>query len=46
VRRVSTGSLLAGAAYAALLEDAHELQSAGKAPSAGVPRETLRDAFG
>jgi 2-methylisocitrate lyase-like PEP mutase family enzyme len=45
VRRVSTGSLLAGAAYAALLADARELQAAGKVPSAGVPRETLRDAF-
>ena len=45
VRRVSTGSLLAGAAYAALLAGARELQTAGKVPSAGVPRETLRDAF-
>jgi 2-methylisocitrate lyase-like PEP mutase family enzyme len=45
VRRVSTGSLLAGAAYAALLAAARELQAAGKVPSAGVPRETLRGAF-
>jgi 2-methylisocitrate lyase-like PEP mutase family enzyme len=44
-RRVSTGSLLAGAAYAALLADARELQTAGNVPSASVPRETLREAF-
>jgi 2-methylisocitrate lyase-like PEP mutase family enzyme len=45
VRRVSTGSLLAGSAYAALLADARELQAAGQVPSAGVPRETLRGAL-
>ena len=47
VRRVSTGSLLAGAAYAALLAGARELQTDGTSRygEGGVPRETLRDAF-
>jgi 2-methylisocitrate lyase-like PEP mutase family enzyme len=47
VRRVSTGSLLAGAAYAALLVGAQELQTDGTSGYAetGVARETLRDAF-
>ena len=47
VRRVSTGSLLAGAAYAALLAGARELQTDGTSRygEVGVPRETLRDAF-
>jgi 2-methylisocitrate lyase-like PEP mutase family enzyme len=45
VRRVSTGSLLAGAAYAALIAGARKLQTDGSIMVAGVPRETLRDAF-
>ncbi len=47
VRRVSTGSLLAGAAYGTLVEEAQALLEAGTAPpSRGhVPRETLRAAF-
>ena len=44
VRRVSTGSLLAGAAYGALLTGARELANAGTSRYAesGVPREVLR----
>jgi len=47
VRRVSTGSLLAGRAYGALLEEARALLTDGTAPpsSGHVPRETLRAAF-
>ena len=47
VRRVSTGSLLAGSAYGALVEAARVLQTDGTAPPASshVPRETLRAAF-
>jgi len=47
VRRVSTGSLLAGSAYGALVEDARRLLAEGAAPpsSGHVPRETLRAAF-
>ena len=47
VRRVSTGSLLAGAAYGALLEAASGLRDDGTAPpsSGHVWRETLRAAF-
>lgn len=47
VRRVSTGSLLAGRAYGALLEAASALLEAGTAPPANghVPRETLSTAF-
>ncbi|HEX4930571.1 MAG TPA: isocitrate lyase/phosphoenolpyruvate mutase family protein [Gaiellaceae bacterium] len=45
VRRVSTGSLLAGAAYGALVEAATALLNDGTAPRSGVPRETLRSAF-
>lgn len=46
VRRVSTGSLLAGAAYGALVEDARTLTAAGTAPGGQIARETLRTAFG
>ena len=47
VRRVSTGSLLAGRAYGALVEAATALLTDGTAPPADghVPRETLRAAF-
>lgn len=47
VRRVSTGSLLAGSAYGALLEAANVLVTDGTAPprSGHVARETLRAAF-
>jgi 2-methylisocitrate lyase-like PEP mutase family enzyme len=47
VRRVSTGSLLAGAAYGALLAGAHELLTKGTSTYAenGAPRESLRAAF-
>ncbi len=47
VRRVSTGSLLAGRAYGALVEAASVLLTNGAAPPATsyVPRETLRAAF-
>ncbi len=47
VRRVSTGSLLAGRAYGALVEAAATLLADGTAPPADshVPRETLRAAF-
>ncbi len=47
VRRVSTGSLLAGAAYGALLAGAHELQEEGTSRYAegGASREALRAAF-
>jgi 2-methylisocitrate lyase-like PEP mutase family enzyme len=48
VRRVSTGSLLAGAAYGALLAGARELQQAGTSHygANGPSRETLEAAFG
>jgi 2-methylisocitrate lyase-like PEP mutase family enzyme len=47
VRRVSTGSLLAGAAYGALLSGARELIDAGTSRYAGgnASRESLRAAF-
>lgn len=46
VRRVSTGALLAGAAYGALVAGARELLDDGIAPtSVSVPRDMLRDAF-
>jgi len=47
VRRVSTGSLLAGRAYGALVEAANTLLADGTAPppSGQVVRETLRAAF-
>jgi 2-methylisocitrate lyase-like PEP mutase family enzyme len=47
VRRVSTGSLLAGAAYAALVAGARELLTDGTSRYAesAVPRDVLRDAF-
>ena len=47
VRRVSTGSLLAGAAYAALIAGARELSTVGTSRYAesAVPRDVLRDAF-
>jgi 2-methylisocitrate lyase-like PEP mutase family enzyme len=44
VRRVSTGSQLAGAAYVALLAGAQELQSSGTSRYA-IPRDALRAAF-
>jgi len=48
VRRVSTGSLLAGAAYGALLAGARELQHEGTSHygATGPSRETLEAAFG
>jgi 2-methylisocitrate lyase-like PEP mutase family enzyme len=48
VRRVSTGSLLAGAAYGALLAGARELQQDGTSHygANGPSRETLEAAFG
>lgn len=48
VRRVSTGSLLAGAAYGALLAGAKELRKQGTSLYAEgrVPRDTLVRAFG
>ena len=47
VRRVSTGSLLAGAAYAALIAGARELSTDGTSHYAesAVPRDVLKDAF-
>jgi 2-methylisocitrate lyase-like PEP mutase family enzyme len=47
VRRVSTGSLLAGAAYGALLEGAQELREQGTSRYAegGVSRAALKAAF-
>jgi 2-methylisocitrate lyase-like PEP mutase family enzyme len=47
VRRVSTGSLLAGAAYAALIAGARELKTDGTSRYAenAVPRAMLEDAF-
>ena len=47
VRRVSTGSLLAGAAYAALIAGARELRTDGTSHYAenAVPRDLLEDAF-
>jgi 2-methylisocitrate lyase-like PEP mutase family enzyme len=47
VRRVSTGSLLAGAAYAALIAGAQELRTEGTSRYAenAVPRDLLKDAF-
>lgn len=48
VRRVSTGSLLASAAYGALVAGAHELAGPGTSEyaRAGVPRDLLADALG
>jgi 2-methylisocitrate lyase-like PEP mutase family enzyme len=48
VRRVSTGSLLAGAAYGALVDGARELLARGTSTYAAhnVPRDTLEEAFG
>ena len=48
VRRVSTGSLLAAAAYGAMLAGAQELRTEGTLGYAenGVAREALREAFG
>ena len=48
VRRVSTGGLLASAAYGALVGGARELLSAGTSSygEAGVPRDLLETAFG
>jgi 2-methylisocitrate lyase-like PEP mutase family enzyme len=48
VRRISTGSLLAGAAYGALLAGAHELQTAGTSAyaAAGLSRDARAAAFG
>ncbi len=47
VRRISTGSLLAGAAYEALLAGARELQDEGTSRYAerGVSRDALKTAF-
>jgi 2-methylisocitrate lyase-like PEP mutase family enzyme len=47
VRRISTGSLLAGAAYGALLEGARELREEGTSRYAegGASREALKAAF-
>ena len=47
VRRVSTGSLLAGAAYAALIAGARELLTDGTSRYAesAIPRDVLKDAF-
>jgi len=47
VRRVSTGSLLAGAAYAALIAGARELITGGTSRYAesAIPRDVLKDAF-
>jgi 2-methylisocitrate lyase-like PEP mutase family enzyme len=47
VRRISTGSLLAGAAYGALLEGARELREEGTSRYAegGAPRDALKAAF-
>jgi 2-methylisocitrate lyase-like PEP mutase family enzyme len=48
VRRISTGSLLAGAAYGALLEGARELRDEGTSRYAGggVSSDALKAAFG
>ncbi len=48
VRRISTGSLLAAAAYAALVEEAERLQTDGAAPATSdlVSRKALAAAFG
>jgi 2-methylisocitrate lyase-like PEP mutase family enzyme len=48
VRRISTGSLLAGAAYEALLVGARELQEEGTSRYAerGIARDVLKKAFG
>ena len=47
VRRISTGSLLASAAYGALVEEAQRLQTDGTAPAASdlISREALDAAF-
>jgi 2-methylisocitrate lyase-like PEP mutase family enzyme len=46
VRRVSTGSSLAGAAYGALVAGARELLDEGTSSYAGgLPREALKAAF-
>ena len=48
VRRVSTGSALASAAYGALVAGARELQDSGTSAyaGAGVPRDDLKRALG
>ena len=48
VRRISTGSLLAGAAYGALLDGARELREKGTSHygEGGVPRDAIEAAFG
>ncbi len=48
VRRISTGSLLAAAAYATLVEEAGRLRADGAAPAATalISRVALGDAFG
>ena len=48
VRRVSTGSLLASAAYGALVAGARELREEGTSRygSAGLPRDAAARAFG
>jgi 2-methylisocitrate lyase-like PEP mutase family enzyme len=48
VRRISTGSLLASAAYGTLVEEAHRLERDGTAPpeSELISRAALGDAFG
>ena len=48
VRRVSVGSLLAGAAYGALMAGARELQDQGTSlyAESSVSRAALKDAFG
>jgi len=48
VRRVSTGGLLASAAYGALVGGARELLAEGTSRygEAGVPRDVLETAFG
>ena len=48
VRRVSTGSLLAGAAYGALHEAAQELLESGTSNYAArhIPRDVMREALG
>jgi 2-methylisocitrate lyase-like PEP mutase family enzyme len=47
VRRVSTGSLLAGAAYGAMLAGARELQASGSSgyARAGLPADARSAAF-
>nr|MBA2333221.1 isocitrate lyase/phosphoenolpyruvate mutase family protein [Actinomycetota bacterium] len=47
VRRISTGSLLAGAAYGALVEEAQRLLANGTAPATSdmISRKALHAAF-